>query len=64
MTETLDKMKAAGMPMPDIAVKRTGQFDTVAGAKCEVLTFDWKMALRFLRVRERRFRLIFPQQSP
>jgi len=44
-TETLDKMKAAGMPTPDVAVKRTGQFDTVAGAKCEVVTFDWKMAL-------------------
>ena len=44
-TETLDKMKAAGMPMPEIAVKRTGQFETVAGAKCEVVTFDWKMAL-------------------
>lgn len=45
MTETLDRMKAAGVPVPDIAVKRTGQFDTVVGAKCEILTFDWKMAL-------------------
>jgi hypothetical protein len=31
--------------LPDIAVKRTGQVETVAGAKCELLTFDWKMAL-------------------
>jgi hypothetical protein len=44
-TETLAKMKAAGVAIPEIAVKRTGQFDTVAGAKCEVVTFDWKMAL-------------------
>jgi len=43
--ETLEKMKAAGVPLPDIAVKRTGQVETVAGAKCELLTFDWKMAL-------------------
>jgi Domain of unknown function (DUF4412) len=43
--ETLERMKAAGVPIPEIAVKRTGQFDTVAGAKCEVLTFDWKMPL-------------------
>ena len=43
--ETLERMKAAGVPTPEIAVKRTGQFDTVAGTKCEVVTFDWKMAL-------------------
>ena len=43
--ETLEKMKAAGVPTPDIAVKKTGQTETVAGAKCEVVTFDWKMAL-------------------
>jgi len=43
--ETLDKMKAAGVPVPEVAVKRTGQIETVAGAKCEVVTFDWKMAL-------------------
>jgi hypothetical protein len=44
-TETLERMKTAGVPTPDIAVRRTGQFDAVAGAKCEVVTFDWKMAL-------------------
>jgi hypothetical protein len=44
-TETLAKMKAAGVALPEVTAKRTGQFDTVAGAKCEVVTFDWKMAL-------------------
>jgi uncharacterized protein DUF4412 len=43
--DTLEKMKASGVPVPEIAVKRTGQFETVAGAKCELLTFDWKMPL-------------------
>jgi hypothetical protein len=41
----LDGMKAAGVPTPEVNAKRTGQFDTVAGAKCEVITFDWKMNL-------------------
>jgi hypothetical protein len=41
----LDGMKAAGVPTPEVTAKRTGQFDTVAGAKCEVITFDWKMNL-------------------
>ena len=41
----MDNMKAAGVPIPEIAVKRTGQFETLVGAKCEVVTFDWKMAL-------------------
>ena len=36
---------AAGIPSPDVTAKRTGQFETIAGAKCEVITFDWKMAL-------------------
>ncbi len=43
--ETTAKMKAAGVAIPEVTAKRTGQFDTVAGAKCEVVTFDWKMAL-------------------
>jgi hypothetical protein len=42
---TLDNLKTAGVPMPDVTVKRTGQFETLVGAKCEVVTFDWKMAL-------------------
>ena len=41
----LDGMKSAGVPTPEVTAKRTGQFDTVAGAKCEVITFDWKMNL-------------------
>ena len=41
----LEGMKAAGVPLPEVAAKRTGQFETVAGAKCEVITFDWKMVL-------------------
>ena len=35
-------MEAAGMK-PTSTVKRTGTFETVAGQKCEVVTFDWKM---------------------
>lgn len=35
-------MKAAGMT-PTTTVKRTGEFATVAGTRCEVVTFDWKM---------------------
>jgi hypothetical protein len=38
-------MQAAGVPAPEITAKRTGQFETVAGVKCEVVQFDWKMAL-------------------
>ena len=38
-------MKTAGIPTPEVTAKRTGQFDTVAGTKCEVITFDWKMNL-------------------
>jgi hypothetical protein len=41
----LDGMHASGVPTPDVTVKRTGQFETVAGTKCEVVTFDWKMNL-------------------
>jgi hypothetical protein len=41
----LEGMKAAGVPAPEVTAKRTGQFDTVAGTKCEVITFDWKMNL-------------------
>jgi hypothetical protein len=41
----LTAMQAAGVPPPEVAAKRTGQFDTVAGVRCEVITFDWKMAL-------------------
>jgi uncharacterized protein DUF4412 len=41
----LDGMKTAGIPTPEVTAKRTGQFDTVAGTKCEVITFDWKMNL-------------------
>lgn len=38
-------MQAAGVPTPEITAKRTGQFETIAGVKCEVVTFDWKMAI-------------------
>jgi hypothetical protein len=41
----MEGMHAAGIPTPDVTVKRTGQFETVAGTKCEVVTFDWKMNL-------------------
>jgi len=41
----LDGMKTAGVPTPEVSAKRSGQFDTVAGTKCEVVTFDWKMNL-------------------
>jgi hypothetical protein len=41
----LAAMQAAGVPAPEVAAKRTGQFETVAGVKCEVVAFDWKMAL-------------------
>lgn len=38
-------MQAAGMPIPEVTATRTGKFETVAGVKCEVIAFDWKMAL-------------------
>jgi hypothetical protein len=41
----LEGMHAAGVPTPEVTAKRTGQFDTVAGTKCEIVTFDWKMNL-------------------
>src|SRR4026207_492089 len=41
----LDGMKTSGVPTPEVTAKRTGQFETVAGTKCEVITFDWKMNL-------------------
>lgn len=41
----LDGMKTAGVPTPEVTAKRTGQFDAVAGTKCEIITFDWKMNL-------------------
>ena len=37
-------MKAAGIA-PQVTVKKTGKSDTVAGVKCDVVAFDWKMAL-------------------
>jgi len=39
-----DAMKAAGLA-PEVTAKKTGQSETVAGVKCEVVAFDWKMAL-------------------
>lgn len=41
----MESMKAAGIPVPDVNAKRTGQFETVAGTRCEVVLFDWKMAI-------------------
>ena len=38
-------MQAAGIPAPEVTAKRTEQFETVAGVRCGVITFDWKMAL-------------------
>lgn len=38
------QMKANGMT-PEVTVKKTGQSDTVAGVKCDIVSFDWKMAL-------------------
>jgi hypothetical protein len=37
-------MQAAGMK-PTSTVKRTDKVETVAGLRCEVVTFDWKMDL-------------------
>src|SRR4051812_7116678 len=41
----LDSVRTSGVPTPEVTAKRTGQFETVAGTKCEVVTFDWKMNL-------------------
>jgi hypothetical protein len=41
----LAAMQAAGVATPEVTAKRTGQFETVAGVKCEVVAFDWKMPL-------------------
>ena len=41
----LTAMQSAGVPVPEVTAKRTGQFETVAGVKCEVVQVDWKMAL-------------------
>jgi hypothetical protein len=38
------QMKAAGIA-PEVTAKKTGQTETVAGIKCDVVAFDWKMAL-------------------
>ena len=38
-------MQAAGIVPPEVTATRTGKFETVAGVKCEVVAFDWKMAL-------------------
>jgi hypothetical protein len=38
-------MQAAGVVPPEVTATRTGKFDAVAGVKCEVIAFDWKMAL-------------------
>ncbi len=37
-------MKSSGM-VPEVTVKKTGQSETVGGIKCDVVAFDWKMAL-------------------
>jgi hypothetical protein len=37
-------MQAAGIA-PQATAKATGQFDTVAGLRCEVVAFEWKMDL-------------------
>ena len=39
-----EQMKAAGIT-PEVTAKKTGQSDTVAGLKCDVVAFDWKMPL-------------------
>lgn len=41
---TTAMMKASGLA-PTSTVKRSGQFDTIAELKCEIVTFDWKMDL-------------------
>jgi hypothetical protein len=37
-------MQAAGVK-PEVAARRTGEFSTIAGVRCERVTFDWKMDL-------------------
>jgi hypothetical protein len=39
------QVQAAGLPTPEVNTKRTGKFDNVAGVKCEVVEFDWRLAL-------------------
>ena len=41
----LAAMKAAGITPPEVTAAPSGKFETVAGVKCEVVTFDWKMTL-------------------
>jgi hypothetical protein len=41
----LTAMQAAGVPAPEVTAKRTGQFETISGVRCEVVQFDWKMPL-------------------
>jgi len=38
-------MKAAGITPPEVTATRSGKFETISGVKCEVVAFDWKMAL-------------------
>ena len=45
MESSMAAMKAAGISAPEVTTKRTGQFETIVGAKCEVITFDWKMKI-------------------
>ncbi len=40
----VESLQSSGMA-PEVAAKRTGEFSTVAGVKCERVTFDWKMDL-------------------
>jgi hypothetical protein len=40
----LEGVRTAGLT-PEVTAKRTGQFETVAATKCEVVTFEWKMNL-------------------
>jgi hypothetical protein len=41
---SLAAMRAAGVT-PEVTAQRTGEFATVAGVRCERVTFDWKMDL-------------------
>lgn len=40
----MSAMQSAGMA-PEVAARRTGEFSTVAGIRCERVTFEWKMDL-------------------
>lgn len=42
---SMTAMQSAGISPPEVTATRTGQFETIAGAKCEVITFDWKMKI-------------------